>query len=109
MVVEAEDSASRIWALKRVQGGSQSIREAERMVKLCNHPLIAQLQSVFVDGQAVYLQMPYYRHGNLRVWFEQTKVCLDGLCRLCEPVQRCLDLHDHCVVVHCCSLRFAAI
>ena len=80
MVTEAEDIAGSIWALKRIQGDSHSIREAERMVKLCNHPLIAQLQSVFVDGQAMYLQMPFYRRGNLRIWFEQMKVCPNGRC-----------------------------
>ena len=75
MVTEAQDCAGRTWALKRIHGDSHSIREAERMFKLCGHPLLVQLQSVFVDGQAMYLQMPFYRHGNLRTWFEQMKVC----------------------------------
>ena len=78
MVAKAEDSAGRIWALKRIQGDSHSVREAERMVKLCEHPLIVQLQSVFMDGQAIFLQMPFYQHGNLRTWFEQIKVCVSG-------------------------------
>ena len=74
MVTEAEDSAGAIWALKRIQGDSHSIREAERMVKLCDHPLVVNLQSVFMDGQAMFLQMPFYKHGNLRIWVEQMKV-----------------------------------
>lgn len=55
MVAKAEDSAGRIWALKRIQGDNHSVREAERMVKLCEHPLIVQLRSVFMDGQAIFL------------------------------------------------------
>ena len=76
MVTEAEDSAGRTWALKRVLGDRHSIREAERMFRLRGHPLLVQLQSVFADGQALYLQMPFYKHGNLRTWFEQIKVGL---------------------------------
>lgn len=73
-VIEAEDQAGRVWALKRIQGDRQSVREAERMVKLRDHPLVVHLESVFLDGQAIYLQMPFYKHGNLRTWVEQIKV-----------------------------------
>ena len=103
MVTEAEDSAGRIWALKRVQADNHSIREAERMVKLCKHPLIAQLQSVFMDGQAMYLQMPFYRHGNLRSWFEQMKVCAQ--CSACSFVVFGIQLSARTVVQSITAIR----
>ena len=75
-VCEAEDGTGRRWALKRMQGDHQSVREAERLVKLKGHPLIVPLESVFVDKGITYLQMPFYQHGNLRTWVEQLKVSL---------------------------------
>ena len=75
-VCEAEDSTGHRWALKRIQGDNQSVREAEHLVKLKGHPLIVPLESVFVDRGITYLQMPFYQHGNLRTWVEQLKVCL---------------------------------
>lgn len=73
-VFEAEDGTGRRWALKRIQGDNQSVREAERLFKLKGHPLIVPLESVFVDKGATYFQMPFYQHGNLRTWVEQLKV-----------------------------------
>jgi len=71
MVTEAEDSEGRKWALKRIQGDEHSVREAERLRK---HPLVVPLQSIFVDGGATFLQVPFYRNGNLQTWIEKIKV-----------------------------------
>jgi len=74
MVTEAEDSEGRKWALKRIQGDGHSVREAERLVKLRKHPLVVPLQSIFMDGGATFLQMPFYKNGDLRTWVEKIKV-----------------------------------
>ena len=73
---EAEDCTGRHWALKRIQGDNQSVREAERLTRLKGHPLIVPLESVFVDKGTTYLQMPFYGHGKLRTWVEQLKVSI---------------------------------
>ena len=73
-IIKAEDSEGRIWAMKRIQSDSQSIREAERLVKLRSHPLVVPLRSIFVDHEVTFLQMPFYANGNLRRWVEQVKV-----------------------------------
>lgn len=73
-VEQAEDSAGCIWALKRIQEDNHSVREAERMIILRDHPLIVRLESVFWDRHAIYLQMPFCKLGNLRTWGEQIKV-----------------------------------
>ncbi len=75
MITEAEDTEGRKWALKRVQADGQAVREAERLAKLCKHPLVVPLQSIFVDGGIIFLQMPFYRNGDLRAWVEKIKVC----------------------------------
>ena len=72
-IVKAEDSDGRMWALKRIQSNSQSIREAERLVKLHSHPLVVPLQSIFLDQGVTFLQMPFYANGDLRRWVEQIK------------------------------------
>lgn len=87
-VSEAEDSTGRRWALKRIPEDNQSVREAERLVKLKGHPLIVPLESVFVDRGITYLQMPFYQRGNLRTWVEQLKVRL-------FIVLHIMDLHMH--------------
>ena len=66
MISEVEDSEGRKWALKRINVDSQSVRGAERLAKLGNHPLVVRLQSIFVDGGVTFLQMPFYRNGDLR-------------------------------------------
>ena len=63
-----------MWALKRIHSDSQSITEAERLVKLRSHPLVLPLQSIFEDQGVIYLQMPFYVNGDLRRWVEQIKV-----------------------------------
>ncbi len=84
MITEAEDSEGRKWALKRIQSDSQSVREAERLVKLRKHPLVVPLQSIFMDGGVTFLQMPFYRNGDLRTWVEKIKVCCTVLmCGTC--------------------------
>ena len=65
-----------MWALKRIQSDSQSIREAERLVKLRSHPLVVPLHSIFVDHGVTFLQMPFYANGDLRRWVEQIQVSL---------------------------------
>lgn len=73
-IVKAEDIEGRIWAMKRIQSDSQSIREAERLVKLRSHPLVVPLQGIFMDSGVTFLQMPFYTNGDLRRWVEQIKV-----------------------------------
>ena len=80
-IVKAEDNEGHIWALKRIQSDSQSIREAERLVKLRGHPLVVPLQGIFVDHGVTFLQMPFYANGDLRRWVEQIKVQLP--CSMC--------------------------
>lgn len=94
-VCEAEDSTGRRWALKRVPEDNQSVREAERLVKLQGHPLIVPLESVFVDRGITYLQMPFYQRGNLRTWVEQMKV-------RCLKVSVIMDLHMHVTALNVC-------
>ena len=80
-ILKAEDSEGRVWALKRIQSDSQSMREAERLVKLRSHPLVVPLQSIFVDQGVTFLQMPFYANGDLRRWIEQIKVQHSAACR----------------------------
>ena len=63
-----------MWAMKRIQSDSQSIREAERLMKLRSHPLVVPLQSIFMENDVTFLQMPFYANGDLRRWVEQIKV-----------------------------------
>ncbi len=70
--------------LKAVRASSSSvIREVERLAKL-RHPLIVDLQRVFegrytfhmptpAEADALFLQIPFYAQGNLRVWAEAVK------------------------------------
>lgn len=73
-VMEVEDLSQQKWAIKGVDNGPNAAREAERLGKLCGHPLIVPLQSTFMDADRLYLQMPFYQNGNLRNWVEQIKV-----------------------------------
>ena len=99
-VTQAEDSSGRLWALKRIQGDHQSVREAERLVKLKGHPLIVPLQSVFVDNGVTYLQMPFYRHGNLRTWVEQMKASHPCNQYLSSCLLQRLSIRVHVNVLH---------
>ena len=92
MVYKAEDSNGQIWALKRVQADAQTVREAERLVKLHKHPLVVPLHSIFQDSGVTYLQMTFYKNGDLRAWVEKIKVSLEGLLQLCMPRLLCLPI-----------------
>ena len=73
-VWEVEDLSQQKWAIKGVDSGPNAAREAQRLCKLHGHPLIVPLRSTFMDADTLYLQMPFYQNGNLRIWVEQIKV-----------------------------------
>ena len=85
-VMEVEGLGQHKWAIKGIDSGLQAAREAERLCKLQGHPLIVPLHSMFAEGDRLYLQMPFYKNGNLLTWFEQLKV------QLKEPVMCCIVL-----------------
>ena len=89
-IIKAENSEGRVWALKRIQSDRQSVREAERLVRLRSHPLVVPLQSIFVDHGVTFLQIPFYANGDLRRWVEQIKVhhlLRSGECSMLAYVQ----------------------
>ena len=79
-VMEVEGLGQQKWAIKGIDSGLQAAREAERLRKLQGHPLIVPLHSMFAEGDRLYLQMPFYKNGNLRTWFEQLKVLQRVMC-----------------------------
>lgn len=101
MISEVEDSEGRKWALKRINGDSQSVLEAERLAKLRNHPLVVPLQSIFVDGGVTFLQMPFYRNGDLRAWVEKIKVYNALVCSLATELQNVQDCTFHNPDIDC--------
>ncbi|KAL3146449.1 hypothetical protein ABBQ32_003124 [Trebouxia sp. C0010 RCD-2024] len=58
-IVKTEDSEGRVWALKRIQTDRQSIKQAERLVKLRRYPLVVPMHSIFVDHGVNSSQMPF--------------------------------------------------
>eukprot|EP00899_Mesostigma_viride_P007935 jgi/Mesvir1/17142/Mv07566-RA.1 len=64
-----EDWHGRQWVVKAMGPGPELRREVNRL-KALQHPLVIPLERVFIDNNVAYLQMPYYKNGNLRGWVD---------------------------------------
>eukprot|EP00899_Mesostigma_viride_P007931 jgi/Mesvir1/17139/Mv26415-RA.1 len=64
-----EDWNGRQWVVKEMGPGPELRREVNRL-KALQHPLVIPLERVFIDNNVAYLQMPYYKNGNLRGWVD---------------------------------------
>eukprot|EP00899_Mesostigma_viride_P022591 jgi/Mesvir1/3516/Mv25303-RA.2 len=67
-----EDWNGKKWVVKEIGPGAELRREVNRL-KALQHPLVIPLERVFIDNNVAYLQMPYYKNGNLRGWFQRIK------------------------------------
>jgi serine/threonine protein kinase len=83
-----------------IQGDMRAYQRELLRVQRLQHPYIIRYTAAFQDGNSVYLQMAYFKHGSLRHWIDSVKpdlaqkrsvlrqILLGLACKYNQPISR---------------------